>query len=141
MLTIEKSGDCPGGVYRQYKLIWRTERYPRGISCTFNTWVGGCCGFNVLSVAGDLYFLNKEEFSAFLKEVSNVFKDKNYPENMRKGIVSPPLYKITQLFFLYGDNPYQRSQYSPLISAGKEVHRYVSGSEPNHETVMISIDL
>lgn len=139
MLTIEKCGELPGGVYRQYKLIWKGEKYT--VKCLMNIWVGACCGFNMLSSLAEISLLDEGDFNAFLKEVSRVFKAKNYPEKMRTGELVAPPYRITQLFFLYGDTVYQRQTYKHLIAAGKEVHRYVSGSEPLHDTVMISIDL
>ena len=86
--------------------------------------------------------LDEPEFDKFMKELSLVFKGRDYAYGaVFDGVFTRPPYPVNQVFFLYGDILYQRRTYDHLIKRGKEVHRYRSGSEPDHDTVMISIDL
>jgi hypothetical protein len=140
MLSIKYLGSLSGGVYQQYTLGWKPSPDAWAKECVLSVWVAGCCGFNTLSIAQTVCSdLSEQEFEAFLKEVSRVFKARDFG-TLFQGMSSPP-YPIRQVFFLYGDTFNQRDCYKPLISRGKEVHRYRSGSEPDHDTVLISIDL
>ncbi len=145
MLSIESNGDLNEGVYVQYLLRWEPPLGAYTRTCRLNVWVGGCCGFNMLSNMGDICLnLNQEQFDLFMEELRKVFKEREdtrlQTHFVSTGRATPP-YSISQVFFLYGDVPDQRDAFSKLIAIGKEVHRYVSGSEPGHDTVMISIDL
>lgn len=140
MLSVTQFKSYPAASHQQCQLCWKSENFIYEKKCYLNLWVGGCCGFNVLSYMEDLCSLSKEEFSKFMGELSKVFKERLFGGFFGEG-AGPPYYRVNQVFFLYGDTPNQRDAYKNLISIGKEVHRYVSGSQPNHDTVMISIDL
>ena len=140
MLSITEIKNLSCGVHQQVRLAWKPSNgsYPK--HCYLNLWVGACCGFNVLSQMGDVCYLNETDFDSFMKELSRVFKQRDFETAFNNMNVRPP-YPVNQAFFLYGDTSHQRDTYAQLIKRGKEVHRYRSGSEPNHDTVMISIDL
>lgn len=140
MLTIEQTGKMVSGVNRQYELTYSHKDLQYPVSIKLNTWEAGCCGFNTLAGCSSVGSLSQPFFDDFMSELSRIFKDKDYKfffENQ----MSPPYYPIHQVFFLYGDVFHQREALSKFLAIGKEVHRYVSGSEPGHDTVMISIDL
>ncbi len=140
MLSVTEIKNLRGGVHQQLRLVWTPSNggYPH--ECVLNLWVGGCCGFNVLSLMSSLWDLDDTEFDKFIQELSRVFKQRDYGTLFDKLSLHPP-YSVNQVFFLYGDTSDQRDTYKHLIARGKEVHRYRSGSEPYHDTVMISIDL
>jgi hypothetical protein len=140
MLSVIELKNLNCSVYQQLRLGWKPSNGTYSRNCYLNLWVGACCGFNVLSTMNDICSLDEGEFDKFMKELSRVFKQKDYGTLFDRLGTRPP-YPVNQMFFLYGDTASQRITYAPLIKRGKEVHRYRSGSEPDHDTVMISIDL
>ncbi len=140
MLSVTELKNLPCGVHQQIKLAWKPSNGTYTRLCYLNLWVGGCCGFNVLSIMNDMCYLDETEFDNFMKELSRVFKQQDWG-TLFDGVGTRPPYRVAQVFFLYGDTAYQRETYAHLIKRGKEIHRYRSGSEPDHDTVMISIDL
>ena len=140
MLSITETRSLSCGVLLQVKLTWKPSNGTDTRQCYLNLWVGGCCGFNVLSNMHGVCSLDETDFDNFMKEFNRVFKQKDYGTLFNNVDQRPP-FPVNQVFFLYGDTPQQRQTYIKLIKRGKEVHRYISGSEPHHDTVMISIDL
>ena len=133
--NIEKPLSLIGGVYQQYKISIKHDSY-----FYLNLWTAGCCGFNTLSYCLQLQRLDQRQFDELFQDLTSLFKERNTEYFYNKGVTAP-CYPVNQLFFLYGDVEYQKDSFSKLIAKGKEVHRYRSGSEPYHDTVMISIDL
>ncbi len=140
MLSVIELKNLAGGAHQQVRLAWKPSDGTYTRHFYLNLWVGACCGFNVLSIMNDICSLDEGEFDNFMKELNRVFKQKDYG-TLFNSVGQRPPYPVNQVFFLYGDTASQRITYAPLIKRGKEVHRYISGSEPNHDTVMISIDL
>ena len=90
---------------------------------------GYCCGLNLIHNLSIIKSSSQEKQSLFWKEVKEFFVGET------QKILNFP---VRQLFYL--DNEYSRVEFKK--NAGfVEVYRYISASEPGHDTVMYRIDL